>query len=124
MRLDKNAILNSLTKEDIIAICTSLGNGNYKEDAKGNLCFSTWLCHRGNSANKLIYYENENGGMASYTLLTRELIYTSITRAKKQCHLIAQTGALRLAVSKEGVSVKQTHLQQCLHDIAHPKLDF
>lgn len=61
---------------------------------------------------------------ASYTLLTRELVYTSITRAKKQCYLIAQTSALRMAVAKEGVAVKQTHLQQCLYDIAHPKLDF
>lgn len=60
----------------------------------------------------------------SYSLLSRELIYTGITRAKKKCDLIAQTGALRMAISKEGVSKKQTHLQQCLHDVAHPKLIF
>ena len=61
---------------------------------------------------------------ASYALLTRELLYTGITRAKHACDLIAQTGALRLAVSKEGVSKKQTHLQQCLYDAAHPKAVF
>ena len=60
----------------------------------------------------------------SYSLLTREMIYTGITRAKKKCNLIAQTGALRMAISKEGVSKKQTHLQQCLYDVAHPKLIF
>ena len=61
---------------------------------------------------------------SSYSLLTRELLYTGITRAKKKCDLVAQTGALRMAISKEGVSKKQTHLQQCLYDTAHPKLVF
>jgi len=61
---------------------------------------------------------------SSYSLLTRELLYTGITRAKKKCDLIAQTSALRMATGKEGVSKKQTHLQQCLHDVAHPKLVF
>lgn len=61
---------------------------------------------------------------SSYSLLTRELLYTGITRAKKECYLIAQTNALRMAVCKEGVNEKQTHLQQCLYDIAHPKIRF
>lgn len=61
---------------------------------------------------------------SSYSLLKRELLYTGITRAKKKCHLIAQIGALRMAISKEGTSKKQTHLQQCLFDIGHPKLVF
>lgn len=60
----------------------------------------------------------------SYSLLSREMIYTGITRARKKCDLIAQTGALRMAISKEGVSKKQTHLQQCLYDVAHPKIIF
>lgn len=33
---------------------------------------------------------------ASYSLLTRELVYTGITRARKRCELIAQTSALRI----------------------------
>lgn len=61
---------------------------------------------------------------SAYALLTRELLYTGITRAKHKCRLIAQTGALRMAISKEGVSVKQTHLQECLNDVAHPKIIF
>lgn len=61
---------------------------------------------------------------SSYSLLSRELLYTAITRSKKHCTLIAQTGALRMAIGKEGVSTKQTHLKECLYEVAHPKLIF
>ena len=60
----------------------------------------------------------------AYTLLSKELVYTGITRAKKKCYLIAQTGALRYATANSSIRLKQTHLQQCLHDIAHPKVIF
>lgn len=75
---------------------------------------------QGDQANHVIFGID----FTSYSLLSREMIYTGITRAKKQCDLIAQTGALRMAISKEGVSKKQTHLQQCLYDVANPKLIF
>lgn len=61
---------------------------------------------------------------SSYALLSREMVYTGITRAKRKCTLVAQSGSLRMAVSKAGVNYKQTHLQQCLYDVAHPKLIF
>lgn len=61
---------------------------------------------------------------SSYALLTRELVYTSITRARKKCYLICQTGALRYATAQQSVSTKQTHLQDCLYEVAHPKLIF
>lgn len=61
---------------------------------------------------------------SSYTLLTRELVYTGITRAQKKCYLICQTGALRYATAQQVVSTKQTHLQNCLYEVAHPKLIF
>lgn len=54
--LDKKYILDSLTKEDVIKICSLLGNSQYKEDNNGNPCFSTSLCHGGDSPYKLIYY--------------------------------------------------------------------
>ena len=60
----------------------------------------------------------------AFTLLSKELVYTGITRAKKKCYLICETNALRYATGKSSVRVKQTHLQQCLHDIAHPKVIF
>ena len=61
---------------------------------------------------------------SAFALLTKELVYTGITRAKKRCDLISQTGALRMAICKEGVNNKQTHLVECLHDVANPKIDF
>lgn len=60
----------------------------------------------------------------SYSLLTKELVYTAITRGIKKATLIAQTGALRMAVGTEGVSNKHTHLQECLYEIDHPKTSF
>ena len=75
---------------------------------------------QGDQANHVIFGID----FTSYSLLSREMIYTGVTRAKKKCDLIAQTGALRMAISKEGVSKKQTHLQQCLYDVTHPKLIF
>ena len=61
---------------------------------------------------------------SAFALLTKELVYTGITRAKKRCDLIAQTGALRMAICKEGVNNKQTHLIECLHKVSNPTLVF
>ena len=60
----------------------------------------------------------------SYSLLTHELIYTGITRAKKKCFIVAQTNALRFGTAQHGTLNKQTHLQDILYDLAHPKLIF
>ena len=79
-------------------------------------------CHRcqGSEFSVVIFGFDFN----AYSLLSKELVYTGITRAKKKCYLIAQTGALRFATGKSSVIQKQTHLKQCLHDIAHPKIIF
>lgn len=61
---------------------------------------------------------------SAYALLTKELIYTAMTRAIKHCWIIAQTSALRYAVAQNGVSKKQTMLVELLHNIAHPKMVF
>ena len=61
---------------------------------------------------------------SAYSLLTRELVYTGITRAQNKCFLICQTGALRYATAQQSVSTKQTHLQDCLYEVAHPRLIF
>lgn len=60
----------------------------------------------------------------AYALLTRELIYTAMTRAAKYCKIIAQTGAFRYAVGNTSVKHKQTHLYECLDNEAHPPLVF
>ena len=61
---------------------------------------------------------------SAYSLLSKELVYTGITRAKKKCYLIAQTNALRYATGNSSVVQKQTHLKRCLHELAHPTIVF
>lgn len=56
---DKQKILDSLTKEDVIKIVTDLGSNGYKEDSKGALIFQT-VCHGGDSY-KLYYYHESQG---------------------------------------------------------------
>lgn len=65
MYIDKNKVLSALTKEDIINICSLLGCSDYKEDNNGNLCFSTALCHGGDSPYKLVYYHNPDTNTSS-----------------------------------------------------------
>ena len=50
----------------------------------------------------------------SYSLLTKELIYTGITRASKKCILCAENSALRYATSNSNISTKQTFLAEML----------
>ena len=59
MYLDKEAIMNSLTKEDIIKLVVSLGSPHPKIDSSGNLIFQT-ICHGGDSY-KLYYYHEPHG---------------------------------------------------------------
>lgn len=50
----------------------------------------------------------------SFPLLTRQWIYTAITRAKKDCILCCQNSALRYAIMQNFVSEKRTHLLDLL----------
>ena len=61
---------------------------------------------------------------ASYTLLSRELLYTAITRASEKCILLAQNSALRFAVDHEKTSQKKTHLCKLLYSLSNPELIF
>ena len=51
---------------------------------------------------------------SSYALLTNEMIYTAITRAKQKCILVAESKALRFAIGRSNLKTKQTFLQQLL----------
>lgn len=79
-------------------------------------------CHKyqGSQSDTVIFGVDYN----SYSLLSKELLYTGITRAKNKCYLIAQTSALRYATAKSSIVDKQTHLCEQLHEIAHPKVVF
>lgn len=61
---------------------------------------------------------------SSYALLTKELVYTGITRAIEKCDIVAQTNALLKAIGTNGVSNKLTHLTDILKEIAHPQFAF
>lgn len=63
---------------------------------------------------------------SAYTLLTRELVYTALTRAKSHCILVAQNKALIYAVSNPSTICKRTYLTEILNDRLHPqnKFDF
>jgi len=49
-----------------------------------------------------------------YKLLTKEMVYTMLTRAKEYCVLCAENRALRYAIKQTSVSTKQTHLKDML----------
>lgn len=57
---------------------------------------------------------------SSYSLLTKELVYTAITRAIKHCVIKTQTNALRYAVSQNAISNKQTYLVEAIEKIKKP----
>ena len=58
MYLNKDKILESLTKEDIIKIVTSLGADNPKSTNDGDLIFQS-ICH-GSTSWKLYYYHESS----------------------------------------------------------------
>lgn len=58
MYLNKDAILNSLTKDDVIKVVTSFGSAPPKKDSSGNLIFQS-VCH-GSDSWKLYYYHESS----------------------------------------------------------------
>lgn len=60
----------------------------------------------------------------SFIQLSREWVYTAMTRAIDKCYMVAQNNALRYAVSKNSISVKRTHLIKLLDYKAANKFSF
>lgn len=110
-------------KEEIVVNFFGIGRVIIKRSKLSSLLLGYAItCHKlqGSECDYVIF------GMdfGSYVLLTKEMVYTAITRAKKHCYVIAQNGALRYAVAQNSVSQKQTLLQTFLYNLAHPKLVF
>lgn len=61
---------------------------------------------------------------SGYSLLSRQWVYTAITRAKKVCVLCCETPALRYAISNNEIIVKRTHLQERLHALSNPEIEY
>lgn len=53
--LNKDLILEKITKQNVIDICAELGS-DYKQDSNGNLIFNTCLTHEGGNSYKAYYY--------------------------------------------------------------------
>jgi exodeoxyribonuclease V alpha subunit len=69
-------------------------------------------CHKyQGSENKVIIVGLD---YSSYTLLTKEWVYTAITRARNKCILCAESSALRYAISNSNIAIKQTFLKELL----------
>lgn len=51
---------------------------------------------------------------SSFNLLTKQMIYTAVTRSSKKCILIAEEKALRFAISNDNIIKKQTFLKDLL----------
>lgn len=120
MYLDKNAILSSIHNEEVIKICESLGHPEYKTNSQGHLCFSTCLCHGGDSPYKLVYYDDRgdsnkvNGSFHCYTCGESFSITELVIRAKriqgvnltwfKALNYIAQETGLLIESNTENVN--------------------
>lgn len=55
--------------------------------------------------------------MTSHILLTREWVYTAITRAKRHCIITAESKALQYAISNSNIPYKQTSLKELLKEV-------
>ncbi len=58
----------------------------------------------------------------AYLLLTKEWVYTALTRAQQYCVLCAENKALKYAISHNGVSNKKTHLKDMLENYSGIKM--
>jgi len=74
-------------------------------------------CHKlqGSEANYVIVGFDMGGRM----LLTKEWLYTAITRAKKKCIVCAESRAMTFAVANSNISIKQTMLEGLLKSTFH-----
>lgn len=65
---------------------------------------------QGSSAKRIIF----GFDFTSYALLSRQLVYTGITRAEKHCTICCDIRALQYACKNDAVTTKRTHLKEIL----------
>lgn len=129
MYLDKDAILNSLSKEDITKVVMSLGSAEPKSDNSGNLIFQT-VCHnRPDPSNsyKLYYYHepkdedhkgkmfhcysgcNENFGIIELVIRAKRNQGSTFTWYKALKYVAQVTGKL-ITASAEDIEQKSERI--------------
>lgn len=83
MRLDKDKIRESLSKEDINRILFDLGSGDPNEDKNGNLIYQT-VCHNtSHGSHKLYYYKNSHNFQCYTNCGHISDIYDLVIKAKE-----------------------------------------
>lgn len=56
----------------------------------------------------------------AWTMLSRQWVYTAITRAKKVCVLCCEASALARATTYNDIIIKRTHLQERIKEVVDP----
>lgn len=115
--IDTNANTIAVDFQDIPGIMI-LPKKNWKDLELGYAI----TCHKaqGSQCKKVIVGLD----FGSFIQLSREWVYTAMTRAIDKCYMVAQNNALRYAVSKNSISVKRTHLVKLLVYKAANKFSF
>ena len=118
-------IIHSISDDGAFMEVDFIDKGRYflDKDVIDNLELAYAItCHsfQGSQAERIIVALD----YSAFVLLSREWVYTAITRAQKHCTLVCQTSALKFAISKENVNDKTTHLIECLEEEFNPKLVF
>lgn len=100
----------------IINFGSGVGNIYVDKDWLPNIelaYFCTVFKYQGSECDSCIFTLD----MSSFTLLTRNLVYTGLTRAKKNCIMVCESKALKKAIATNNVVKKQTFLKKMLIDI-------
>ena len=100
----------------IINFDSGVGNIYVDKDWLPNIelaYFCTVFKYQGSECDSCIFALD----MSSFTLLTRNLVYTGLTRAKKNCIMVCENKALKKAISTNNVVKKQTFLKKMLIDM-------
>ena len=109
----------NIKKRQIVVDFQGIGNVLIKTEGLKSIQLAYAItCHKIQGSE--VPYTIVGMDFSAYVLLTKEWLYTALTRSSVHCTLVAQNSALRYAVTQNGVGVKQTHLVQALYDLTHP----
>lgn len=109
---------NLIIDFDLVKGIVMVNTGHWRGEKGIQLAYAS-TCHKQQGSN--IKYPICVLDYSHYVMLMKEWVYTAITRASKHCTLIAESKALRYAITETGVEDKQTFLPELLEK--YGKLD-